>query len=356
MPAALERRQEDNGLINILFDRGTLFHLYVGRWTGNKKANERDLLLDDALDKDVFYLGHKKLLPPDAQKQLATVERNARKFLYDRSMEFVFANARYVTYQALPEILARLPSFKAEWDEAVNFLCENYPRFKEEQLKRLEDQTKSLADSALEKVPVALRPAKREQLKAWEEERNLLNRSLYPDVAVLRSKMTFEYRMFKVSPIDGLENLHGLDRNTLLEEQERLVADTRKFVQEASTAMHQALGEAAARAREVLNENGKLNARNLRPLFEAFETFSAVNFSGKSEFANIIDSVRSRYLVKAGDGEMDLKMTAERMNDNAQEIRSVLAQMADLTVETTATQAGIRMVRQGEFGRLIDLS
>jgi hypothetical protein len=349
----LEAHREDDRLVNILFDRGTLFHLYVGRWTGNKQMSEMDLLIDGAVDKDAYYIGHKKLLPPEAQKRLSAVERNARKFLYDRSMEFVFANARFVTYQALPDILNRMPGFKAEWDEAVEYLCQNYPRFKEEQLARLDQQTYALAESALEKIPKEKREAKRKDLDEWKEGRNKLNRSLYPTVESLKRKMTFEYRMFRVSPIEGL--VEGLDRNTLIQEQERLVEDTRRFVREASTAMHQALGEAAARARDMLKDNGKLNVRNLRPLFEAFETFSSVNFAGKSQFADAIESVRSRYLVKSGDGEADWKVTAEHINDNIQDVRSVLDRMADLAIETTAEQAGVRMVRQGDFGRLIDL-
>ena len=51
MPAPVSVREE-GGITRVLFDTGTLFHLYIGRWTANKKMNESDLLIDEV---DVFF-------------------------------------------------------------------------------------------------------------------------------------------------------------------------------------------------------------------------------------------------------------------------------------------------------------
>lgn len=346
-------RPGGDGITNILFDAGTLFHLYIGRWTGNKKMTERDLLIEE-VDKSAFYLGHKKLLPKKAQEALQTIEGQSRSFLSSRSVPFVFGNARYVSYHVLRDVLSRLQQFKDRWDAAVTDLVTNYPTFKEEQLALLDRETHAIAEKQLQAVAPYAYEAKRVELANWEEERKKLNRSLYPDVSELRGKFQFEWRMFKLSPLEGVERLTTLDAQALLEEQRRIRADLGQWVREASVMMHRELGEAAANAKRMLEEHGKLNPRNLRPLFEAFETFNAVNFAGPSQFKDTIESIRARYLQRTGAGETDWELTANIVNESKEEMRSLLDTISGLAVEETAKQAGVRSVRAGDFGRVID--
>lgn len=353
MPTPVEVRQE-TGITRVLFDTGTLFHLYIGRWTGNKKMNESDLLIDE-VDKSAFYIGHKKLLPREAQETLQFLEGQSRTFLANRSVPFPIGNARYVAYHALREVLDRLNGFKARWNLAVNDLIEGYPRFMEEQLDRLDRQARALADKEGSKAAPYAYAAKMKELDDWMRKQRALNRSLYPDVSELRGRFNFEWRMFKLSPLEGMEQMSTLDADTLLEEQNRVRQDLNRWVSEVSVMMHQQLGEAAAQAKRLLEENGKLNPKNLRPLFEAFETFSAVNFSGNSTFIDTINSIRARFLRQSGSGETDWQLTAEQVNHSTEEVRSLLTAMSDLAVNDTAKQAGIQSVRAGQFGRVIDL-
>lgn len=353
MPTPVEVRRE-SGITRVLFDTGTLFHLYIGRWTANKKMNENDLLIDE-VDKSAFYIGHKKLLPREAQERLQFIEGQARTFLANRSVPFPIGDAKYVSYHALRGVLSRLQEYKEQWEVAVNDLIAGYPRFKEEQIERLAKQARAIADKEANKVAPYAYAAKVKELDGWVTQQEALNRSLYPDVSQLRSRYNFEWRMFKLSPLEGMEQMSTLDAETLVQEQNRVRQDLHKWVGEVSVMMHQQLGEAAAQAKRLLEENGKLNPKNLRPLFEAFETFSAVNFSGNSTFIDTINSIRSRFLQKTGTGETDWRLTAEQVNRSTEEVRSLLNAMSDLALSDTAKQAGIQSVKAGQFGRVIDI-
>lgn len=337
----------------LLFDKGTLFHLYIGRWTGNKKMTEQDLLLE-GVDSNAIYLGHKKLLPYSAQHRLQNIEGQARIYLAGKSIPFLIANARFVSYHVLQEVIERLTRFKQEFEEAREYLCENYPTFKEQQLERLADQAHKRADQEVDKVPYEEKANKRRELNEWEAEQAKKNAMLYPTVEELRAKYVFSWRMFKVSAIEGMNQMSNVDADVLLQEQARIQEDFRAWVREASGLIHQELGEAAAQAKRLLEENGKLSARSLKPLFDAFETFQAVNFAGQSEFQGAIDQVRSRYLVRSGDGTTDYRLSAEVVNRSTDQLREMLGTISQLAVSETAAAAGVRSMRSGEFGRVID--
>jgi hypothetical protein len=350
---AEQRIADQEGLTRALFDRGTLVHLYVGRWTGNKKMHERDLLID-TVDPSTMYIGHKKLLPKAAQEKLQWLEGQARSFLSGRSLPFPIGGARFAYFKALPEILVRFKQYKLEWDAAVNELVEGYPRFMEEQLRKLDEQAHALAEAELEKTAVEKRRDRRLALREWEEAQSRQNRELYPVVTELRARFTFEWRMFRVGTVEG-DQLRFLDADEIRNERNRLSQDLNRWVTEATSQMHQELGAAAAQAKRLLEENGKLNPKNLKPLFDAFETFQAVNFAGNSQFQAIIEQVRGRYLVRDGGGNNDYRMSAESVNGSTAEMKKLLTTLSTLAVDDVAKEAGLQVVRTGEFQRYIEL-
>lgn len=344
---------EQEGLTRALFERGTLVHLYIGRWTGNKKMHESDLLLD-VVDKSTMYIGHKKLLPKAAQERLQWLEGQARSFLSGRSVPFPIGGARFVYFKALPDVLDRLRNYRTQWDGAVDDLITNYPHFMEEQLQRLDQQAHALAEAELEKTATDKRAERRRVLKEWEDKQHEMNVANYPKVSELRFRFSFEWRMFRVGTMEK-EQLRNLDADEIREERERIRADLSRWVSEATIQMHKELGEAAAQAKRLLEENGKLNPKNLKPLFDAFETFQSVNFAGESQFEGIIEQVRSRYLVRDGAGQNDFKLSAEVVNGSTEGMKELLGTISNLAQDESAREAGLHVVRTGEFNRLIEL-
>jgi hypothetical protein len=344
--------------LDILFDKGTLMDLYIGRWAGIKKMRPHELLLDQ-IDEEAFYLGHKKLLPKEAMEKLVTLEGKARTALSKRSIDFPVGGARFVYYKALPEVIALLNELKKEWETAVEDLVQEYPALKEKQLTLLDKQIDVIAKEELKKAEnQEEHETLYEKLESWKVEQKAVNRQLYPTADVLKTKFPFDWRMFKISALQGIEQMSTLQAEDLLAAQNKLREDLQKWVKEAATAMHLALGEAAARAKDMLEKQGKLNPKNLKPLFEAFETFKAIDFTGQSNFQTVIDDIKSKYGVKKNE-KIDYELTAGSLNYDDQakkELSSLLSSLGKLAAEDAAELAGLEAIgKVGEFKRFVDL-
>lgn len=342
----------DQSLSDQLFSRGALMGVHIGRWGAMKKMNPEDMLLRD-VDPGTLYLGHKKLLPKKAMEKFIEIEGKARRTLADHSIEFPIANARFVTYAAMPTIVSELEQLKQEWETELNSLYESYPAFRDEQLSLLEKQAQVFIAEERKKIPIGDKDfeEKTKQLDTWLDAQKVANRHAYPSKDDLRKKFSFTWRMFRISAMDGVNEL---DAQEVIRAQERLKADLQEWVRAAASSIHQTLGEAAQNAKELLEKNGKLTPRNLKPLFEAFENFVAVDFTGKSTFRETIEEIKSKFLIKYPDGEYDLTATSTSISDSKTQFESLLKSVSELSLGDIATKAGADSLRT-EFGRNIDL-
>lgn len=335
----------------VLFNQGILMHLFVGKWTANKKLRQRDILAE-GINPELIYLGHKKLLPREAQQRLQQIEGRARSYLDAHSLDFPIGKAKYVYYRSLPQVVERLRRYKEDWDQAVDDLVEGYPEFQVQQLERLDAQNHALADQEFTKVPSGyLRQEKMAELRTWEEEQKRINRNLYPNVDTLKRRYAFEWRLFRVNAMDGVQMMAQLQQDELVHAQQQIRADYANWVRQASAELHRELGEACAQAQRILEANGRISARSLKPLFDAFETFQAVSFSEGSEFQRSIDRIRQLYAARG----TDLQETAAAVNESPEELRRLLGTLSSLAVDRVAEEAGIRAVQAGAFARLLEV-
>lgn len=344
---------ETQGLSEALFARGALMGLHIGRWTAVKKMSSGDLLLED-VDENALYLGHKKLLPKMSTHPLVVIEGKARTALATKSMEFPIAGARFVTYAALPGIVERLAELKVEWDTAVEVLLNTYPALREEQLKALDRQAQLFVTQSLRQVVESQYEETKKKLDLYLLEQKAENITYYPKVDDLRRKYSFGWRMFTISALEGINEL---DVKEVQEAQDRLRADLQDWVRTATSSMHKTLGEAAANAKSMLEKNGKLTPRNLTPLFNAFESFLSVDFTGKSTFQDTIQEIKSKFLVANPDGSYNLAAMVEGLgNDHRRaEFDGLLATMSTLATDEIAEKAGIRSLHATTFGRMVEL-
>lgn len=345
---------EEQNLTEALFARGALMGLHIGRWTAVKKMAPTDMLMGE-VDLDAIYLGHKKLLPKKAMEKLVELEGKARVALSSRSMEFPIAGARFVTYSTLPTVVSKLEELKEEWAREVEELIARYPALRESQLFLLSAQAEKFVQEELRKVLDATQlQERREELLRWLSEQMTMNNGFYPAVDQLRLKFSFSWRMFTISALQGINEL---DVAEVREAQERLRADLQSWVRSATASMHQALGEASANAKAILEKHGKLTAINLKPLFNAFESFLMVDFTGQSTFRETIETIKKRFLVSNPDGTYNLTAMAESMSSEVSkaEFNDLLSKMGELAVEDTAAQAGILSLSRTDFGRMVEL-
>jgi hypothetical protein len=341
----------------VLFDRGTLMDLYIGKPTFQKKLRQTDILME-GIDNNALYLGHKFLLSKTATEDLVNIEGRARRALSDKSIEFPLSGARFVYYRALTDVLLELKALRDEWNEAVADLIRRYPELKQEQLAVLDSQYERLMQNELAKTPAGEQQAKRLKLTSWLEQQKLNDRNLYPPAESLRQVFHFEWRMFKISALSGMEEMSSLSQDALLEAQTQLRQDLQHWVRSASVEMHRALGEAAANSLTMLTEKGKLNPRNLKPLFDAFDTFKAIDFTGASNFREVVDRMRSTFGLLDAQGNLDYEQIAFNINNTAgmDTFRSLLTKISELAVDQVAETAGLDALRSvGEFKRVIEV-
>lgn len=349
----------EESITDVLFNKGTLIDLHVGKPTFQKKLRQADILATN-IDEDVIYLGHKKLLPPSATKELTTLEGRGRMALADRSLPFPIEGTRFVHIRTLPDVLTQLSAIRDEWNEEVGKLVLKYPELVEKQLIEFDTQCKQLRKNELLKFTDPKELEKKEkELDQWMELQRINNRMMYPDRAALPALFKFQWRMFKISPADGFAELDKASQEDLAHAQVQLKQELRNWVKEASADIHRTLGEAAANAASILASSGKLNARSIKPLFDAFDTFSSVDFAGSSDFRRVIDDIRKRFGQNNRDGLLNYSRTADAVNESdvgKQAFTALLKNVAALAEDTVAAEAGIKAVAQaGEFGRVLDI-
>jgi hypothetical protein len=169
-------------------------------------------------------------------------------------------------------------------------------------------------EAELQKLTADQKKVRQPELKDWLEQQKLQHRKLYPGIEELPNMFHFSWRMFKVSAMEGLEEMNTLQQDELLAARNALKADLQNWVKTATADMHKALGDAAAQAKNLLEKQGKLNPKNLRPLFEAFETFNAIDFTGSSDWRKQVDSARERFIKRDEDGSINFELTSEAIN------------------------------------------
>jgi hypothetical protein len=343
-------------LTDLIFERGTLVDLHIGRPGFQRKLKADDLLIE-GVDQDALYLGHKKLLPKKATETLQGLDNRARVALADRSLPFPISGARFVKRETLPVLLGILQQMKRVWDEEVQKLVDAYPLLKEQQLNRLNEQAQTLVDKELEKYTGELRVQKQRYYELWLEKQRHQNKELYPHEREIGGHFKFVWRMFRVTGV-GVNEMDDVAQTEYVAAQEQLRRDLQLWVRDATTEMHRTLGAAALNAKQLLEKNGKLDPRNLRPLFAAFESFQAVEFTGSSSFQRTIEEIRSRF-AHTLDGEIDLNLTAFSLTESADSrgaFTELLGSVARLAEEDVARQAGIRALSgAGEFARVLDV-
>lgn len=338
-------------IVNVLFKQGVLFDLGVGAWQATHKMQPEDLRIEK-LNREAMYIGHKKLLPAEIQEKFSHQDYEIRKFLRQNSAPFPIAGAVFVPYKTLPKIIKGLEALKKDYEALVDWLITYYDQLKTNQLQTLDQQVVEIVNQQLAPYPVDSDQyrAKYYELVEWRNAQWKANEALYPPKDKLKDRYYVVWRMFKVDPV-GSEAVTGEQAQALAEAQAKLQKELQDWVKAQTVKMHQALGKAAAKAKLMLEKQGKLNPKNLKPLFDTFETFKASDFANSS-FGTAIDKLKQELAV--GD-TTTFESLAEQVNNSQQQFSALLDQFTELAVDDVAEKAGIAALGGTEFKRVIDL-
>lgn len=338
------------GIEDVLFKQGILFDLDIGRWAAIKKLDKDDLHLS-SVNPNAFHLGHKKLMPKETIDKVYEIESKARSTLMACSSDFPIAGARFVRYPVLEQLLKNLGELKVKFFAEVKDLLQNYPILRAKQLSILNAQSESIA--TVKKLEMLGKQEALDEVDVWLKRQFARNEAAFPKVEDLNTKFHFEWRMFKVSSADSLSIISA---DQAIEAHKKLQGDLQEWVHETATMMHQTLGEAAKHANELLEKQGKLNPKNLKPLFDAFEAFKAIDFTG-SDVQKKLDDIKKQYAYVSG-GKIDYEASANAINADVHAmsgLKSLLTNLGELAVEEVATAEGEKALSKiTGYGRVID--
>jgi hypothetical protein len=343
-------------VVQVLFKKGVLFDLDIGKWHAISRMNEDDLLLKN-VNRKAVYLGHKKLLPYWASQKLSNLEGKLRGALGAHSSPFPIAGAVFVQYKYLGDLMKKLKALKAEYEVAADELVASYDNYKNYQIQTLDQEAENIAKQHygdLEAQAVkegGWSPELKTEyhnLVTWLDSQKAQHQKLYPPKDELRAKYYVEWRMFKVDPV-GSEEMNNMGAEEMVAAQKKLQEDMEQWVKDQAKEIHLALGKAAARAQALLSKQGKLHPKNIKPLVDAFEMFKVVDFTG-SDLQKKIDELKKLFI----DND-NLDMSAEAINDDQEQFKSMLETFADLAVDAVAEEAGDKALQNSEFNRLLEL-
>jgi len=299
-------------IADAVWNSGVLMGVHVSRPQFHVRNRPHDLLRDD-MNKEVMDPGFKKMIAPSALKDLASLESKARTCLGNRSVPFkLFSESRFVASSTLPKILKELETIKKEFDAETEKFLVAYPRLKDEALNLLDAESQKMVDAALLKMDPKLLNQGRLDLLEWFDNQSAYNRTLYrrwESDGDLHRHFKMSWSIGRIT-LEGMENLN-LTHDTLVQMQKEYKENMKNWVQEATSSMHQVLGQKAAHVKEMLEKQGKLDPRNVKPFFEALEAFKDLDFTGSSNFRSIVDAIQVRFgVVKNGEFSADLSAAA----------------------------------------------
>jgi len=269
-----------------IFDKGALFNLTIGTWSGRKMLSDEDMRRmgqdPDALPADIVNYGRKLLVPKSELQKITTVELKARNHLRKYSVPFGATSARFVPITKLASIEAQLIAWREEFFEAVDSF-----------VKRFGDMRQAVQDAHPEFYDRCLK-------------------NHYPgNPAKLREKFRFDWATFKMSPFDIQET----DYNELIVEdkvRQEMLAERRKMAKEqAGKFMEEYVGTlrkgvvdfcelmtARVQGKPYGEEDKskKLTGRTIGTFRKAIQKFKDMNIWGDDDIDKMLTKFRDDYL------------------------------------------------------------
>lgn len=327
---------ESNPLLAVLTREGVLINVSVRFWRGCKKLQPEDIGMDAAkLSDRLIQLGHKRLLPKDAMKELALVEGRAHALIEQNTFPFLNGLGHFLPNPKLTEVTAKLKELEVEFTQARDRFLGRYATLRTDAAREWRQMAQKLTDDP-------------DRLVATIE-------SSFPLPRTMHRFFGFDVQLFQLSLPERL----GFDLVTAADQQEVIRAretaaqeaaakirhDTEAFVQECVSSLRE---QTACLCEEMLqsintSETG-VHQKTLNRLVKFVDQFKAMNFANDTAMAQMLDQTRRELLSK----------TAEEYRDSAfarGQLVQGLSRLRDKAKEMATADATSLVERFGELGR-----
>ncbi len=315
---------QQNQLLDVLTRQGVLINVSVRYWRGTKKLKPEEIGLKSSdLSERLISLGHKRLLPKDALKELALVEGRAHALVENNTFPFLNGLGHFLPNTRLSDVSARLKTLENEFWAAKQQFLEKYSTLRSnagEEWRRMAE--KLVSDPA--------------QLVSTIE-------SAFPLSGNMHKFFAFDVQVFQITIPETL----GLDFSTLAEQQEVIDArqraaheaaqkirrDTETFIADCVAALR---SQTADLCQEMLNaiessESG-VHQKTLNRLVRFIDHFKQMNFVNDQEMEVQLDQVRKDLLTRTAEEYRDSSIARTRLVNG-------LNRLADKAKELTNADA-----------------
>jgi len=252
-----------------LFRLGCLFVIRVSYWSCRVGNEPRDFNVsqDEIQSRAIASFGSKDLLDPEQNRKVfQQIEKKARHALNRHSRPFPAANAHFVPWEHVGELIAMLDALRSEYQEAVEEFIQRYP-------------------------------ARRQ---AWQAAHPDVPDSAYPSTDALREKFSFRWSCFKVagagaaSAIEDLEaELAGreLRQEQMAQLKQSLQSECAQFASDYVLAFR---SEVAGFCDQVIAAGGEVHGKTLQAIRRKIEDFHAMNVFNDTDTATRLEQLRAQ--------------------------------------------------------------
>ena len=297
-PQAYAASDNDEKPIN-LFQLGCLFVIRASYWScriGNE-PEEFHLSPHEVESKAIASFGFKDLIDPEkGRRTFQQIEKKARHELDKYSRPFPAANAHFVPWEHVPELIDQLEGLKAEFEQAAGEFVLQYPQLRAE----------------------------------WQAAHPDVPDAAYPQLCDLRKKFGFGWHTFKAagaasaSAIDDIEaELAGqkLRSEQLAQMKENLQAECRQFAADYVMAFRK---EVAEFCDQVIEANGQVHGKTLQAIRRKIEHFHAMNVFNDADTAAQLNELKAQLFSITGKNLNEQPDLAEKLSQACAALKNEL--------------------------------
>lgn len=328
--------QENNHLLDVLTRKGVLVNVSVRYWRATKKLTAEDLGLDpDSVEKRLFSLGHKNLIPRESLQAFALIEGRTHALVDACTFPFLNGLGHFLPNTRLEETMAKLTRLEQEFMAGKAEFLGRYSEMRALGLAEWREAAARLVSN-----PARL-------VETIEE--------AFPTPERMDRAFGFSTQLFQISVPDGFT----MDEISLGEQQD-VIRAREQAVQEAAERIHKgvegfvsdcvaSLREQTARLCEEMLESmtsGKtgVHQKTLNRLVKFMDEFRTLNFVGDVELQAQLDRVRQEFLTRPAEQYRDSEFYRGKL-------QAGLQSLAD-TARAMSRQDNRQLVEQfGQVGR-----
>ena len=323
-------------LLHALTREGVLINVSIRFWRGCKRLLPEDLGLQSSqVSERLIHLGHKRLLPKEALKDLALVEGRAHALIDANTFPFLHGLGHFLPNAKLAEVSERLKELELEFWTTRDCFLSRYSRLRDAAAKEWWELAAKLGanpDRLLASVEGSF-PAP-----------NRMHRFFGFDVQLFQVALPERLNLELVSFRDQQQVMMARER-AANEAADKIRRDTEAFVAECVVSLRD---QTAQLCDDMLHSIGTsetgVHQKTLNRLVRFIDQFKQMNFANDREMERQLEAVRKELLNRSA--------TEYRDSDAARgQLVQGLAKLRDQAKQLAMADSNALVERFGEMGR-----